>query len=148
MPILDLARATTIVGKAEAAFAGGTVRNPYQPFADAGATSRLEAIQSIQLTLAEYYMHAKRDAGELADFNHYSRLSSGIVMRIILDSDAPPEEAQVLGDTESVDSFVEYLRSLDGLGQDYWQSVYERLDLQFPSCPPAPTTKAPWWRFW
>lgn len=150
MNSLDLPRARVIVDQAENAFANSAPRNPYQPFADAGAQSRLEAIQAILLMLAEYYQHAKHDHAKLADFNHYSRLSSFMVMRIKYDSGAAEEEQSTLGKTESVDSFVRFIGSLEDHEQDYWPSVYERLDLQPISetgtSMAAPTK--PWWKVW
>lgn len=130
MNLLDLPRARVIVDQAEKAFANGAPANPYQPFAGAGAQSRLEAIQAIMLVIADSYQHAKYDQVKLADFNHYSRLLGFMIMRIISDSGAVEEEQSPLGKTEPVDSFVRFISSLEDHEQDYWPSVYERLDLE------------------
>jgi hypothetical protein len=131
MPTFDLDRARTIVDRAQATFAAGPVSNPYEPFEAAGAKSRLEAIQSVLLSIADYYSHARHNEEQMPDFIRYSNFSGGIVLRLIYESGAAAEEQKVLGRTESVDSLVGFLKWLDAYEQEFWPSVHERLEFDY-----------------
>ncbi len=89
-------------------------------------------------------------------FDEYTKLSGSIAMRILCDNIRDTTMLKhAIGMHETIPSFVGYLRTLDPAKADFWQQVYQRLDLVYPADPEwhskensAMVGKKAWWRFW
>ena len=162
--LMQLERANTIVTHAEEEFARGSpISDGYQPFASGGATSRLEALQALYLVVADYFRLAStRQSGRedaMREFNNYAKGSGGIALRILGGNITEPEELRNcngLGNSETIDSLVKHLKTLDPSSASFWPTVYERIGMPFPVDSQStdhqdkqPTRKTtPRWMFW
>jgi len=130
---MSLSRARKIVAFAEKEFASGRrVDDAFTPFSGGGAITRLEAVQALFIGIADYFQitHVKEKGtpGAIQRFDRYASLSGpiawGILCDNITDSTAVPA---ALGNCETVESFVVFLRSLNPRCDDFWPRVYHRI---------------------
>lgn len=162
MPPMTIARAREIVEHAENEFANGNdIKDAFMPFSRGGATTRLEALQSLYIRIADFYHFACVRRSKLPDamkqFDIYANGSGLIAWRIMCDHIREPSKIpDALRSQETVSSFVAYVRTLDPTAVGFWHNIYQRIGLDYPleSQPliqvPEPSAKAskPWWRFW
>jgi hypothetical protein len=162
MTDLTLDRARAIVAHAENEFAaGGTISDAFAPFARGGASTRAEATNALYIVIADFYRMASRSGANseaMQEFFHYASLSGSIAIRLTYDAIDSPDALRHVASSdtrETMDSFVNYLRTLDPTGRDFISCVYHRIGLTYPtesrsepSSVAAPSMNKPWWRFW
>ena len=158
---LSVDRARAIVAHAEDEFASGvSIGDAFTPFAEGGASTRLEALQALYIIIADTYrlvsVRRSGSPGEMREFERYASHSGFIAMRIATDKIKDPAnlaDPNCLLAQESVESFVGYCRTLNPASEDFWPKVYRRIGLVYPAeCDRTPDTtpvgRRPWWRFW
>ncbi len=161
MTPLTLDRARAIVGYAENEFASGRrIEDAFTPFAGGGASTRFEAVQALYIVIADYFHSAcVRDGGSpdaMKHFDKYAKLSGDLSWRILCGNIRDPAKVpDALGNQETVESFVGYLKTLSPASADFWPEVYQRIGLAYPServwepeADASSSGKKPWWRFW
>jgi hypothetical protein len=162
MKTLTLDRARAIVEHAEAEFGTGEmIEDAFASFARGGAATREEASNALYIVIADFYRMASRHgrgSEAMQEFSKYVGLAGHISLRIIWDVATDPETLDQLARTdhrETVDSFADYLRTLDSADPGFWPAVYQRIGLSFTPEPvfrtsvaTGPSNNKPWWRFW
>jgi hypothetical protein len=158
---LSLDRARAIVGYAENEFASGRhIEDAFTPFAGGGAATRFEAVQALYIVIADTYrlvsVRRARSPDEMNHFDKYASFTGELSWRILCDNIRDPAKVpDVLGDQETVQSFVGYLKTLNPASADFWPDVYKRIGLDYPTerdwkpeKDAAASGKRAWWRFW
>ena len=136
---LTVERALAIVEHAENQFASGQhIEDAFTPFAAGGASTRLEALNALYIVIADHFrLSSARPSGASGGmdlFDRYANASQSIALRIVYDDNPSTlKPAAGLQGTETIESFVAYLRTLDPRGPDFWPQVYQRLGLNYPS---------------
>jgi hypothetical protein len=157
---LTLDRARAIVGYAENEFGSGRrVVDAFTPFAESGASTRLQAVQALYIVIADQFqsarVHHSGSPDAIKHFDKYANLSGEISWRILCDNIRDLAKVpDALGDWETVESFVGFLKNLNPASADFWPKVYQRIGLDFPTESAKPekdesvSGKKAWWRFW
>jgi len=141
---LTIDRARAIVEHAEDEYATGRhIEYSFTPFEAGGAVSPLEAHRALFIVIAHHFWYAcVRQSGTAAAmklFDEYAALSEHISMSLFFESTELPYNAAHLSPeiiaglkaTETVESFVSFLRTLRPQSPDYWRQVYPRLGMDY-----------------
>jgi hypothetical protein len=155
---LTLNHAKAIVGHAEEEFASGAdIRDAFAPFARGGATTRAEAVESMKIVIADFYRSAAKNGQDaMREFDQYAKGSGAIALRVIADAADSSEVLDTImkaNSTESISSFVQFLKTLLPGDSEYMRRVYDRIGITFPEqvvidpikCTPQRMKRA-WWR--
>jgi len=158
---LTVDRAQAIVEHAEKEYAtGGRFDNTFTPFEAGGASSPLEALQSLYIVIAQRFSFVSQSGSSAAvkTFEEYVAYSRSISMDLFVESTAIESTSgsvtpKTIAMLARIDSFVSFLRTLRPSSPDYWPQVYERLGLAWPVASDSKQVgtsieKKPWWRFW
>lgn len=160
---LTIDRAQQIVAYAENEFAkGDLIEDTFVPFARGGACTRREALDALYIVIADYYRmasHSGHNSDEaMREFLTYARLSGSISIRlscVTITDPASGMKVAVAENVETVESFVNYLKTLNPEAPEFWSSVYGRIKRKFldppdvqPSVASPPEELKPWWRLW
>jgi hypothetical protein len=133
---LTVARANQIVDRIQAIAEGGGFLQPVL-LSKVGASSTAEALAALYLVTAEIFKTASLNntSQNQALLQEYLRSASGIAMWIVT-MFRPNGQSRVAGEidesmkeVETIDSFVDYLKSINPSKSDYWNKVYVRIGL-------------------
>lgn len=135
MTMLSLAQANAIVDRISELLLNGRNLKPVA-LSEVGASSTLEARNALYLVTAETFQRASLNPSQQsrAVLKRFIQSASStaiwisLCFRIDIRQDRIPELDESLRDTETIESFVEYLQSLNPAGNDYWSRVYSRID--------------------
>ena len=157
MAPLTVARANQIVDRiSEISQSGGFLRPV--ALSRVGASTTAEALAALYLVTAETFQTAALNdtRGNQELLQDFIRAAGGTGMWIATlfrpdgQSEQPVDVDESVRDSETIDSFVTFLRSLDPAASDYWGRVYSRIGLPNPTLVSLPNakrlSKPSWWR--
>jgi hypothetical protein len=157
MAALTVARANQIVDRISGIAESGGFLQPVA-LSSTGASTTTEALAALYLVTAETFQTAAlNDSPEnQALLQQFIGAAGGtgtwIVMFFRQDAQSQQPEGidESVRETETIESFVKFLRSLDPTATDYWERVYSRIGAEDPTLVSSPTTKqsstTSWWR--
>lgn len=134
MTTLTLAQANAIVDRITALLLRGRNLQPVA-LSEVGASSTFEALNALYLVTAETFQQAalnpSRNNQDILQRFIQSAGGTGMWIALCFRADAQPDQAPELDEslrhTETIESFVEYLHSLNPESNDYWSRVYSRI---------------------
>ena len=154
MTTLTLERANQIIDRISEIAENGEYLKPVS-LSRVGATSVYETISALYLVTAETFKTASlnnnpRNQDVLKQFIQAAGgTGMWIVTRFHQDGQREPA-AGVDGsvrDAETINSFVEFLHSLNPAASDYWSRVYSRIGIPLPEAlSVGPASNKSWWQ--
>lgn len=157
MQPLTLARANQIVDRIQALMEDGEYFKP-GALSRVGTSSTAEALAALYLVTAEKFQWAVRNDSPKNRklFQEYVRAAgvAGMLLVTLIrpdgQSDYPIDVDESVKESETIDSFVNFLRMLDPEADDYWSQVYARIGIAMPMSSSRPNIDLPekpsWWR--
>jgi hypothetical protein len=133
----ELTRANQIVDRIQAIAEGGGFLRPVH-LSKVGASSKADALAALYLVTAETFRDASLNntPQNQALLRKYLHSAGGIAMWITTmfttdGRDFAGEIDESVRDCETVDSFVDFLKTIEPPAGDYWKRVYARIGLSF-----------------
>jgi hypothetical protein len=157
MAPLTVARANLIVDSISGIAECGGFLQPVA-LSSIGASTTAEALAALYLVTAKTFQAAAlNDSPEnQALLQQFISTAGGTGAWIVMSfrqnaqSQHPEGIDESVRDTETIESFVKFLRSIDPSATDYWERVYSRIGAEKPALVSSPTTKqsspTSWWR--
>lgn len=129
----ELARANQIVDRIQAIAESGGFSRPVL-LSKVGASSTADALAALYLVTAETFRDASLNntPQNQALLQEYLHSAGGIAMWIVTmfttdGRDFAGEIDESVRDSETVDSFVDFLKTIEPSARDYWKKVYARI---------------------